>query len=138
MEDNKTDKKQKETCGTHPVQQQVSPEILKDVIGKLATTFQSEREKTEPYKEMFKAGSSYTGLLRQVEHGCIRIALDAYSVFEKQSGRKGNNELLSFLLAVPYLSRILEQQIEEEEGMACCVDKAFFVLSEHMRKIVGG
>ena len=117
--------------------EKLNEDTLKNMLTSLADAFRKERQQTEPYKEMFKAGSTYTGLLRHVEMECTRIALDACTVTKEKFGKEERRGLLEFMLAVPYLSYKLEKHIEEKEGSACCVDKAFFLLSEHMKGMIG-
>ena len=129
------DQKTKTPLSKSAVQGMVSQDALTKLLTTLADSFTNERKKSEPYKEMFKAGSTYTGLLRHVEMECMGVALDACTVTKERLGKEERRGLLEFMLAVPYLSFKLEKHIKEKEGSACCVDKAFFLLSEHMKGI---
>jgi hypothetical protein len=42
---------------------------------------------------------------------------------------------MEFMLAVPYLAHKLKREIEERDGMCCCVDKVFYLLSEELKRI---
>lgn len=137
MEEQESNESEKSSEPDTNVDKKISQEALSNLLTTLAESFQKERQKSEPYKEMFKAGSTYTGLLRQLELPGESAALDACDVVERRFKKKGNNNLYEFLLAVPYLAYKLRKQIEKEEGSACCVDKAFFILSEHMKTITG-
>jgi len=98
----------------------------------LADSFTKERKKTEPYKEMFKAGSSLTGLLRDLEHKMTRHILDACTVYEERHGKKFNRNQYNILKALPLLITIAEQNACRNEGICCSVDKAYFLISEQL------
>ena len=115
---------------------EVTTEALATVLRGLADAFQAEREQTEPFKEMFKAGSTFTGLLRHLEMVGTGAALDACSVLEQKHGTFCSRPVLDFLLALPYLANRLERQIEAEAGSCCCTDKTFFLLSEELKRLI--
>jgi hypothetical protein len=106
--------------------------VLGEMLGALANAFTEERKKAEPYKEMFKAGSTHTGLLRDLEHKMMNHVLDACEVFEARHGIKVNNEQFHVLMALPLLAKIAKKNADKNEGMGCGVDKAFFILSEQI------
>lgn len=105
-------------------------DILKDMINSLAESFTEERKKQEPYKRLFKSGSTYTGLLRHLENQMIGHVLDACSIIEERQGVRVNEDQYRMLLALPLLVKLAEDDARKNEGSACCVDKAFFILSE--------
>lgn len=109
---------------------------IKKLLSTMLDDFQKEREKTEPYKEMFKAGSTYTGLLRELQHRCLGHVLDATTTLRKKNIRI-SDDVYSFLLAIPYLFYKLEKQVEKEEGVTYCTDKTFYLLSERLKEIIG-
>ena len=106
--------------------------VLAEMMGALASSFQEERQKSEPYKEMFKAGSTHTGLLRELESKMMDHVLDACDVYKERHGIKVNTDQFHVLLALPLLAKIAERDAKNNEGMACCVDKAYFLLSEQL------
>lgn len=114
---------------------ELNENTLGEMLGALANAFTAERQKSEPYKEMFEAGSSLTGLLRNLEHKMTAHVLDACDVYEKRHGVKINNEQFHVLLALPLLVKIAEKDARRNEGIACCVDKAYFILSEQLLAI---
>lgn len=105
--------------------------ILGEMLQAISDGFTAERQKTEPYKEMFKAGSSYTGILRTLEHQMMGPVLDACDVIKQRFGVSVNTEQYHMLLALPLLVKIATRQAERERA-ACSVDKAFFLLSEQL------
>lgn len=115
----------------------VSHEALAKLLAGMVDAFDVERQKTEPYKEMFKAGSTFSGLLRQLENECMKHVLDACEVCNQKTGKGVSVELMEFLLVIPYLSYKLEKHIAKADSGCCHVDKSFFLLSEEMKRIVG-
>lgn len=110
---------------------------LADVMKSMVAAFEKEREKSDAFKDMFAAGGSFSGLLRQVNHTCMSGVLDATQVLRGRHGVQCTKEALEFMLAVPYLAYKLKHEIEERDGMCCCVDKAFYLLSEELKRITG-
>ena len=108
---------------------------LSSLITTLASSFEEERKKTEPYKELFKAGSSYTTLFRALEVKMTGHVLDACTVLEEKFGVVVTKEQYHMLLALPLLVKIAEKDAEVNEGSASCVDKAFYMLSEHFKEL---
>lgn len=118
----------------HRLDEIVNPAVLSEVLNGMVSAFNAEREKTEPFKELFKAGSSFTGLLRKTENEGTRIVLDACLVLE-QKGIKITTEIYDFLLALPFISHKLEKQIAATDGHCCCVDKTFLLLAEKLKEM---
>jgi len=112
--------------------EKINEESLGNLLSALAGAFTEERQKSEPYKEMFKAGSTHTNLLRDLEHKMTGHVLDACDVFKERHGVKINKEQYHVLLALPFLAKVAEQDAKSNEGLACCVDKAYFMLSEQL------
>lgn len=115
---------------------EVTTESLEKVLNGLADAFRKEREESEPFKELFRAGSTFTGLLSELEMRGMGATLDACAVLEQRHGSYISHPVLEFLLALPYLSYKLEKQIESEAGSCCCVDKSFFLLSEELKRLI--
>ena len=105
--------------------------ILGKMLQSMADTLSEERKKKEPYKEMFKAGSSYTSLLRSLELQMTGPVLDACDVIKERFGVSVSKDQYHILLALPLLVKIATQQAERE-GAACSVDKAYFLISEQL------
>lgn len=108
---------------------------LGNMLTAMADSFAEERQKEEPYKELFEAGSTHTGLLRDLEYKMMRHVLDACDIYEKRLGMKINKNQFHVLLALPLLAKIAELDASKNEGMACCVDKAYFMLSEQLNAL---
>jgi len=111
---------------------ELNEDTLGDMLNALSKAFTDERKKSEPYKEMFKAGSTHTGLLRDLEHKMMGHILDACDVFKERHGITINQNQYHILLALPLLLKIAEIDAQKNEGIACCVDKAYFMLSEQL------
>jgi hypothetical protein len=105
---------------------------MREMLQSIADTFAAERKKEEPYKELFKAGSSLTGLLRELETQMMGPVLDACEVMKERLGTTVNTEQFYVLLALPLLIKIATKNAEQHEGSACCVDKAYFIMSEQL------
>lgn len=103
---------------------------LGDMLTALSESFTKERQKSEPYKELFKAGSSLTGVLRKLDHQMASPVLDACDVISERLGIKVNKNQYHVLLALPLLVKIATEDATKNEGWQCSVDKAFFILSE--------
>jgi len=112
--------------------QKLDEAVFSKMLTALSNSFTEERKKSEPYKEMFKAGSSLTGLLRDLEHKMTMHILDAGIVYEERHGKKFNRDQRNILMALPLLAKIAEQDANRNEGLGCCVDKAYFLLSEQL------
>ena len=115
---------------------EVTTKALGTVLNGLVESFRAEREKSEPFKELFKAGSTFTGLLRQLEMQGMGSTLDAMEVLKQRHGVWVSHPVMDFLLAVPYLSHTLERHIRETAGSSCCVDKTIFLLSEELKRLI--
>lgn len=107
---------------------------LTKILESLVDSFQKEREKTDAFKELFKAGSDYTNLLRTLESQMAIPAFDCLHILTMK-GIKSSNEILDFLLALPYLANKLEKYIDKIDGSCCHVDKSYYLLSEHLKEI---
>lgn len=109
---------------------------LKATVEVLVDSFAKNRRKTEPYKDLFKAGNTFTGLLNNLNLKMVEHVLDASDVLEKTHNVIISKEIYNFLLALPYLASELEKNVKDSEGYVCCIDKTFFILSEELKKLV--
>ena len=117
------------------MEEKLNEDTLKNMLTSLVDAFKEERQQTKPYKEMFKAGSTHTGLLRELESKMTSHVLDACDVYKERHGSKVNKNQFHVLLALPLLIKIAEMDARQNEGMACCVDKAYFMLSEQLKAL---
>ena len=113
----------------------IDENTLGNMLTSLADAFTAERQKEEPYKEMFKKGSSLTGLLRHLESEVMGHVLDACDVLEAKHGIEVNHEQYHVLLALPLLVKVAEKDAKAHEGWPCSVDKAYFMLSEQLKAL---
>lgn len=111
---------------------ELNENTLGNILEALSSAFMEERKKEKPYKELFKAGSTHTGLLRDLECKMTAHVLDACEVFKERHGLELNKNQYHVLLALPLLAKIAENDARKNEGLSCCVDKAFFMLSEQL------
>ena len=114
---------------------QINKNDLGAMLKSLADSFAEERKQSEPFKELFAKGSTHTGLLRELEHKMTGHVLDACEVYEERLGIKINNNQYNVLLALPFLIKVAEQEAEKD-GIACSVDKAYYIMSEQLNKLV--
>ena len=108
---------------------------LGNMIAAMADVFTKERQKEKPYKELFEAGSTHTGLLRELESKMTRHVLDACDIYKERHGMKINRNQYHVLLALPLMVKLAKQDAKKNEGLACCVDKAYFILSEQLKAL---
>lgn len=108
---------------------------LKEVLGDLVARASTERQKKDSYKALFKAGSTYTGFFRAVKSDMMDCVLDACEVLNQKHGIHVSNDQFNFLLAIPYLAQMLEKEIKAKDGIACSVDKVYFILSERFKEL---
>ena len=111
---------------------ELNEDCLSDMLTALSESFTKERQKEEPYKELFKAGSTHTGLLRDLTDKMTDHVLDACQVYKERHGIEINTSQYHVLLALPFLAQIAEKDAHNNEGWACSVDKAYFILSEQL------
>lgn len=111
---------------------EVNEDTFSKMLNAMAKSMSEERQKSEPYKELFKAGSTHTGLLRDLECKMTSHVLDACEVYKQRHGIEINKNQYHVLLALPLLAKIAEKDAQKHEGSACCVDKAYFMLSEQI------
>ena len=109
---------------------------LAAMMGSLAAAFTKERKQTGPYKEMFKAGSSLTGLLRHLESEMTSHVLDACDAHKERNGVGFSTDQFNVLMALSLLVKMATKDAERE-GSACSVDKAYFILSEQLLALDG-
>jgi hypothetical protein len=114
---------------------QINEGAMKNMLSSLAKAFQIERHKTEPYKELFKAGSTYTGLLRELETQMMGNVLDACDVFKERHGVTIDANQFLVLLCLPFLVKVATAEAVKKEGAACSVDKAYFQISEQLKDL---
>ena len=109
---------------------------LGQLLNSLVDVANDEREKSQSYKDMFDTGKEgHEGLLRNLQSKMTDNVLDACHVLEKKHGRLGN-EVFYFLMALPYLENKLVNHIQKTEGSSCSVDKAYYILSESLQKLL--
>lgn len=108
-------------------------DVLINMINSLSESFAVERKKKEPYKELFKSGSTYSGLLMNLEHQMLTHVLDACEIIEQRHGVKVNDEQYKMLLSLPLLAQLAEIDAKRE-GVSCSIDRAFFMLSENFKE----
>ena len=117
------------------MEKELDENTLRDMMTTLADAYTKERQRKEPYKELFKAGSTHTGLLRELKSKMMTHVLDACNIYEERLGMKINKNQYYVLMALPLLAEIAEQDARRNEGASCCVDKAYFMLSEQLKAL---
>lgn len=103
---------------------------LEQVMTSLHDALVAERRKKEPYKDLFKTGTTFGGLLYSLEERMSKLVLDACDIIEVKHNIRVNDEQYDALLALPYLMKEAERDIEKNESHVCCVDKAHRMVAE--------
>ena len=110
----------------------VSDQTLKDVLDGLFDTITKERRESEPYKDLFKKSDDIAEFLRDVDQKMMRVVLDATQVLRDKYGTCPN-EVYNILKCLPFVTNYMEKKIVKEEGMCCCVDKVYYLLSQKVK-----
>lgn len=105
---------------------------LGDVMSSILERAEEERLKSDSYNDLFKLTKKdcCSGALRAAEHKMSMIALDVSTLLEKEYGIKITNDKFHLLLALPYIEKVLTDEIRKKEGYSCCVDKTYHLLSK--------
>lgn len=100
-------------------------EALKSVMEHLLDLADTERKKSKPYKDMFKASEhGLKGLLDDANDKMEGIILDVMAVIKERTGQEVDRELFYFLQCLPFFRDRIEQHISANDGFSCSVDKA--------------
>lgn len=110
----------------------VSGQTLKEVLDSLNDTIAKERRETKPYKDLFKKSDDIAEFLRDVDLKMIKIVLDAMQVLHDKYG-SCPSEVYNILKCLPFVTAYMEKKITKEEGMCCCVDKVYYLLSQKVK-----
>lgn len=105
--------------------------VTMDMISVIVDSLTKERQQQKPYKELFKAGSTHTALLRELQSKMINPVFDACHIYKERYGMTINEKQYHFLLALPLLVVIAEKDIKKQEGSTYCADKTYYILSEN-------
>ena len=112
-------------------------EQIEAVVNGILEVADRERKASEPYKDMFKRTDKkpFCVQLMEVEGEMMRVVLNYHAILEEH-GYKVSNEGFRFLYSLPLLAHVLEKDIEEKEGSACCVDKTYRLLHQEFSKLI--
>ena len=110
----------------------VSNQTLKEVLDSLFDVITKERRESKPYKDLFKKSDDTAEFLRDVDHKMMRVVLDATQVLRDKYGMCPN-EVYNILKCLPFVTDYMEKRIVKEEGMCCCVDKVYYLLSQKVK-----
>lgn len=103
---------------------------LKGVLGGLLEHAEAERGKSEPYNMLFGSFKD-GGVARAVmdaKDQMMTIAMDLSQLLEREAGVQVDNDVFATIMALPLAHYLAEQNVRENEGGACCVDKATLLL----------
>lgn len=109
----------------------INENALKEIMNGILEIADKERRETDSYKDLFKSSENIEGLLREAEHRMVGVVLDTYTAYKDRYG-EDNKILYRILLALPFITRGLTDDIRLKEGSACCVDKTYHLLSKHI------
>lgn len=108
--------------------------VLGEVITGLVARFEEDRQKSDPWKELFAASEGgLRGLLSEAQHKTNSIILDLSSVIQKKFGlKRTSRKLYDLLKALPFAMNHLRDHIQNEDSNSCCADKARMVYYEEV------
>lgn len=109
--------------------------VLKKVLEGLYDTIAKERRASTPYKDLFKKSDDMSEFLREINHKMMSIILNASQVLLDKY-HECPNEVYDILKALPLISDYMEKRVIEEEGLTCCVDKVYYLLSQRMNELL--
>ena len=111
---------------------EITNQTLKDVLDILSETITKERRETKPYKDLFKKSDDTAEFLRDVNFKMMKVVLDATQVLRDKYGMCPN-EVYNILKCLPFVTDYMEKKIVKKEGMCCCVDKVYYLLSQKIK-----
>lgn len=114
------------------MEKEVSEQTLKDVLDSLNDTITKERRESEPYKDLFKKSDDTAEFLRVVNSKMMSVVLDGSQVLRDKYDMCPN-EVYSILKCLPFVTDYMKKRIEKEEGICCCVDKVYYLLSQKVK-----
>lgn len=109
--------------------------VLKKVLEDLYDVIAKERRASTPYKNLFKKSDNMSEFLRDINHEMMNIILNASQVLLDKY-HECPNEVYDILKALPLVSDYMEKRVIEEEGLTCCVDKVYYLLSQRMNELL--
>lgn len=110
---------------------------IKQLVEGIIAVADKERKQSKPYKDMFKKtkGKPFCVQLQDVNSEMVNVVLNYTSIL-KENGFNVTNETFKFLLALPILAHILEEDIVAKDGRVCCVDKTYRLLHQELYKLL--
>jgi hypothetical protein len=110
-------------------------DAIKAVMNSILEDADRERKLSEPYKKLFKESDDLDSLMRNTYDEMMNTILDTCTVLEEKFGYKRiNKNVFDILRSLPLLADSLEKDITEKEGYSCCVDKAYHIITERVKK----
>lgn len=112
---------------------------LTEVLGALSRRYQAQREADPEYRDLWDAcqDGGRTRAVLEAERKMRTIALDLLKLLGQDDGRPADADLLAVVYGLPLAFRLLKQEIQEQEGLECCADKARLVLRKFLAERLG-
>ena len=109
--------------------QESDKEIIGKVFNSILDLANEERRNDPEYKDLWEK-DGVAGVLRESEHKMMKLALSTNQVLKEKYGVKITNEKWDLIMSLPMVLSKLEKHIQKTEGSACCVDKAYHLVSK--------
>lgn len=106
-------------------------ELFERIIVNADKAIVNERQKTEPFKDMFSNEPSIKNVLVDLLNEMSQSVFDANDILEKRHNISLNQAEFNYLLALPFIMYYLDKKV----GEPCSIDmdKAFFLVEKLIR-----
>jgi hypothetical protein len=104
---------------------EVTKEALEQVINAILERADEARRNSDEYKQMFeKSQFGLRGLIDDYRNEVNHQVLNLTTVIEDRTGKKVTNKVFNLLQSLPFVFDKLTEDIQNQEGSCCSVDKA--------------
>lgn len=108
-------------------------EALENVCNSIVKRANEESKKSEPWKELFDASEQgLISLLNKADMQMMETVLSTATIITDKFGIRCSDKLFDLLKALPFVMNRVTNEIEKQQGMSCCADKARRVYYEEV------
>lgn len=107
---------------------------LSEVVDGILQRADEERQKSEPYKNLWEASEkNLTSLLSEACHQMDFVVIDTLEVIKKRFNiSRISDEVYNLIKLLPFAMSILRENIKDKEGHSCCADKALEIYCQKL------